>query len=115
MRNRAAPLLALSALLWLFGTTAIQAASRTRSVTGVVVDRRGNALKGAAVQIENSRSLAIASYLTRADGRYYFHQLDPDLDYTLTAKYKRWWSKSKTLSKFDSKVEGRVDLEVPVE
>ena len=91
------------------------AAPRTRSVTGVVTDKRGNALKGAAVQLENSATLSIVSYLTRDDGRYYFHQLSPDIDFKLTAKYKRWFSKSKLLNKFDTRETAEINLEVPVE
>jgi hypothetical protein len=88
---------------------------RTRSVSGVVTDRRGNALKGAAVEIENTRDLSIASYITRGDGRYYFHQLSRDTDFTITAKYKKWWSKSKMLNKLNSKEASEIDLEIPVE
>ncbi len=91
------------------------AASRTRSVTGVVMDKRGNPLKGAAVQLENTVSLSIVSYLTRDDGRYYFHQLSKDTDFTLTAKYKRWFSKSRLLNKFDTRPTAEIDLEIPVE
>ncbi len=91
------------------------AAPRTRGVTGVVSDKRGNPLKGAAVQIENPVNLDVLSYITGNDGRYYFHQLNTDIDFKLTARYKRWWSKSKTLSKFDSKPQAVIDLEIPVE
>jgi hypothetical protein len=38
------------------------------SLTGVVVDKRGNILKGAAVQIENTATLAVMSYITGKDG-----------------------------------------------
>ena len=104
------------AMLWLSAAGAgAQSRPDTRSVTGIVSDKRGNPLKGAAVQIENSGNLSIASYLTRDDGRFYFHQLSRDIDFTLTAKYKRWWSKSKVLSKFNSKAEAEINLEVPVE
>ncbi len=87
----------------------------TRSVHGTVVDKRGNPLKGAAVQLENPMTLAVISFNTRNDGQYSFHQLSPDLDFTLTAKYKSWFSKSKVLSKFDSRTEAVIDLEIPVE
>ncbi len=103
------------ALLIIASALSAPSAGRVRSVSGVVIDRRGNTLKGAAVQIENTASLQIASSLTRDDGRYFFHQLNPDIDYTLKAKYKRWWSKPKNLSKFDSKETAEINLEIPVE
>ncbi len=108
--------LAICAVL-LFGMIGPGAAGeeRTRSVSGVVTDRRGNALKGAAVQIENSADLSILSYITRDDGRYYFHQLNRDTDFTITAKYKKWWSKSKLLNKLNSKLSSEINLEIPVD
>ena len=64
--------------LWILAAAAFAApAQDSRSVSGIVADNRGNPLPGAAVQIENSRTLEIASYLTRDDGKYYFHQLSP--------------------------------------
>ena len=39
-----------------------------RSVTGVVTDKRGDALRGAVVQIENASTLSITSYITGKDG-----------------------------------------------
>jgi hypothetical protein len=87
----------------------------SREVTGVVTDSRGNPLPGAAVQIENSRTMEIASYLTKDDGKYYFHQLSRDIDYTLKAKYKRWWSKEKLLNKLNAAKEVTIDLTIPIE
>ncbi len=87
----------------------------SRAVTGVVTDNRGNPLPGAAVQIENTRTLEIASYLTKNDGKYYFHQLSPDIDYTLKAKYKRWWSKEKLLNKLNAAKQVTIDLTIPIE
>jgi Carboxypeptidase regulatory-like domain len=93
----------------------VSSAPLTRDLTGKVTDMHGNTLKGAAVQLENVRTKAIASYLTQDDGRYYFHDLGADTDYTVKAKYKRWWSKEKYLSRFDERKTAIVDLEIPVE
>lgn len=87
----------------------------TRSVLGRVVDKRGNPLAGAAVQLENTRNQAIASYITHADGQYQFHQLDRDVDFELTAKYKKWWSKRKILSKFNAATHAKIDLVIPID
>lgn len=40
----------------------------TRSVTGVVTDKSGNALPGAAVQLENEVTLSVTSFITGKDG-----------------------------------------------
>lgn len=86
-----------------------------RSVTGVVTDRKGNTVQGAVVQLENTASLLVMSYITGNDGRYHFSRLYGDVDYTLKAKYQSCWSKRKTLSKFDSWKQREVNLVVPIE
>jgi len=84
-----------------------------RSVTGTVRDKFGNALPTAVVELENTRTMAVASYITHADGRYYFHQLSTNIDYTLRARYRTLWSKTKLLNKFDGGARVTIDLEVP--
>jgi len=86
-----------------------------RFVTGVVTDRKGNTIQGAAVQLENTASLLVVSYITGDDGRYRFNRLYGSVDYTLKAKYQCYWSKPKTLSKFDSRKQREVDLVIPIE
>jgi hypothetical protein len=86
-----------------------------RSVTGVVTDKRGNVLPGAAVQLENTATLLIMSYITGKDGRYHFRNVNDDIDYTLKAKYRKYWSERKTLSKFNSSKHPVVDLVIPIE
>lgn len=92
-----------------------QAQIEMRSVTGVVTDKRGNTLPGAAVQLENTASLSILSYITGKDGRYHFNNLNGDTDYTLKAKYRRYTSERRTLSKFNSSKHPEVDLVIPAE
>jgi len=104
----------LSVMLLLAGFSA-SPQFETRPVTGVVTDQRGNALRGAAVQLENTVSLLVVSYITDQDGRYHFSGLHDNVDYTLKAKYRSWWSKPKRLSKFDSSKQPEVHLVVPIE
>jgi hypothetical protein len=47
---------------------------KPRPVVGLVTDKRGNTLPGAIVQIENTRTLAVRSYITKIDGRYQFSE-----------------------------------------
>jgi hypothetical protein len=86
-----------------------------RAVTGVVTDRRGNALPGAVVQLENTATLLVRSCITAKDGRYRFNRLYGDVDYTLKARYGVHWSKAKPLSKFDTSKQREVRLVIPVE
>lgn len=102
---------AMFLLLWL----PCQAQIEMRSVTGFVTDKHGNTLPGAAVQLENTVTLSIMSYITGKDGRYHFNNLNGDIDYTLKAKYRRYTSERKTLSKFNSSKHPEVDLVIPAE
>jgi hypothetical protein len=92
-----------------------RAASNLRSLTGMVTDKAGNALPGAVVQIENTRTLDVRSWITDKMGRYCFNELLDDVDYTVRAHYRRTWSRSRTLSKFNSKEKPEMTLVVPVD
>jgi hypothetical protein len=87
----------------------------TRPVGGAVTDKRGNTLAGASVLLENTADLSVRSYITQQDGRFHFNGLNTDVDFTLKAHYKRWWSPSKTLSKFNESKNPEVTLVIPVE
>ena len=88
---------------------------KERDVTGIVTDARGNALPKVAVQRKNTSNLTVRSYITGKDGRYYFALLNDDIDFTLRAKYRNWWSKTRTLSKFNSEIHPEVDLVIPID
>jgi len=86
-----------------------------RAVTGVVTDKRGNTLSNAAVQLENTANLLVRSYITGKDGRYRFTGLNDDIDYTLRAKYRNYWSEQKTLSKFNTSKNPELNLVIPID
>lgn len=99
----------------LLGFAPLLAQYHQRDVSGVVTDMRGNPLPKVAVQIENTGNLSVRSYITGKDGRFYFNNLNDDVDFTLKAKYRNWWSKTKTLSKFEEKRHPEIDLVIPVD
>jgi hypothetical protein len=86
----------------------------TRSVKGVVRDQQGNPLNGAVVQIENTRTLLIRSYICQKDGAYQFRGLDRNVDYKLSAAYHHVASSLKTLSMFDERPVAVINLSVEV-
>jgi len=104
----------LSVLLLIIGLPSLPQ-FELREITGVVTDKRGNALPGAAVQLENLNNLSIMSYITAKDGCFYFNGLHDDIDYTLKAKYRQYWSERKTLSKFDSSRHPTIQLVIPID
>ena len=83
-----------------------------RSVTGTVTDGHGAALKGAVVQLENTKTLQIRSFIAKDDGGYFFNGLNTDVDYQLSAELNGNRSATKTLSSFDSRKEAHMDLQI---
>lgn len=104
----------LSVLLLLVGFPSLPQ-FEVRNVSGVVTDKRGNALPGAAVQLENLSNLSIMSYITGKDGCYYFNNLHDDVDYTLRAEYRNYCSLRKTLNKFNTSKHPWIELVVPID
>ena len=86
-----------------------------RPVTGIVTDKAGNTLPGAVVQLEDTHSLRVQSYIADKDGKYQFNGLNDDVDYTLRAEYKKFRSPIKTLSKFNSSSHPVVNLVIPID
>jgi hypothetical protein len=85
---------------------------QTRSVQGVVTGADDKPVAGAVVQLKNSKTLQIRSFLSKDDGSYYFHGLSPDIDYELNAKTADAASNTRTLSSFDSKKEAFINLKL---
>ena len=83
-----------------------------RSIQGVVEDPRGNLVEGAVVQLKNTKSLQVRSFITLREGNYYFHGLSPDVDYELKAEFKNLASSVRRLSVFDSRKTAVVNLKL---
>ena len=78
---------------------------RTRTVKGLVTDKRENPIRGAVVQLKNTKSLVVKSFFSTPDGEYYFHNLDLSVDYEIKAKYGDFTSRTRTVSTFDDRPE----------
>jgi len=106
----------VAAVLLLAGLTAAFAASKkgedqnVRTVQGTVFDANDAAVNGAVVQLKNTKTLQIRSFITKENGAYYFHGLSPDVDYELKADNQGASSPTKTLSSFDSRKEAVLNL-----
>jgi len=83
-----------------------------RSIQGVVEDPRGNLVEGAVVQLKNTKSLQVRSFITLREGNYYFHGLSPNVDYELKAEFKDLASPVRRLSVFDSRKTAVVNLKL---
>ncbi|MGP8243869.1 MAG: carboxypeptidase-like regulatory domain-containing protein [Bryobacteraceae bacterium] len=84
----------------------------TRNVQGVVHAPDGSPQAGAVVQLENKRTMQVRSFISRADGSYYFRDLNADVDYGLRAEYHGAASDRHTISTFDSRLDVTIDLQL---
>jgi len=83
-----------------------------RSVEGVVTGTDGQPVVGAVVQLKNTKTLQVRSFITQKDGTYNFQELSTDVDYELRADLHGESSGSKALSSFDSRKKAIVDLKL---
>lgn len=94
---------------------AAQADENTRTVKGLVTDEAERPIRGAVVQLKNTKTLQVKSFFTTPDGKYYFHNLDPNVDYEIKAKYKDTESRTRTVSSFDDRDELIYNFELKLE
>jgi hypothetical protein len=85
---------------------------KLRIVQGAVIDAQDRPLSGAVVQLKNTKTLQVRSFITQEEGNYQFHGLDPNVDYTLRAEHKGASSAVRTLSAFDSRKKPVLNLKI---
>lgn len=73
----------------------------TRTVQGIVLDADGKPVPNAAVQLKDSRTLEVLSYITKDDGSYHFAGLKLDVEYQLKAEHDGMNTDWKRVSVFD--------------
>jgi hypothetical protein len=74
-----------------------------RAVTGTVRLVNDTLVDGAVVQLKNTKTMQVRSFITKADGVYQFQGLSTNVDYELKAESKGMVSPSRTLSTFDDR------------
>ena len=85
---------------------------RVRSVQGAVTNAAGEAVTGAVVQLKNTKTLQIRSFITKEQGEYFFNGLSPDVDFELRAEGTGAASGTKTLSSFDGRKQAVLNLKL---
>lgn len=81
-----------------------------RVVQGKVTDGANAPIKGAVVYLKDSRSLAVKSFFSDAQGEYRFGQLSQNSDYQIWAENNGKKSAVKTISSFDNKNQFNINL-----
>jgi hypothetical protein len=87
-------------------------AASTRVVLGVVTDAHNQPVANAVVQLKDTKTLQVRSFITQADGAYHFAGLSTNVDYELKAKTGDAASGTKTLSVFNSRKTPVVNLKL---
>src|SRR5580692_1572501 len=82
------------------------------SVSGVVTDASGNPVPGAVVQLKNTKTLQVRSFIAKEMGEYYFQGLATDVDYEIKADFNGKSSATRQLSSFDSHAEAKINLQL---
>ncbi len=114
LRTSAPLAIAWALLLCAFVSPALAQSSDgdTRSVSGTVTSASGDPVPGAVVQLKDTKTLQIRSYVCQAEGKYHFAGLSTNITYELRATFQGANSKTKRLSVFDSSKEPVVDLKL---
>lgn len=86
--------------------------SNIREVEGTVTNASGAPVDKAVVQLKDTKSLQIQSFITDAAGHYHFAGLSTDVEYQLKADYNGATSGWKTLSLFNTKKVAIINLKL---
>src|SRR5579862_6314249 len=83
-----------------------------RSLQGQVNDPDEKPVAGAVVQLKDTRTLQVRSFITQENGSYRFSGLRTDTDYEVKADYNGMSSDNKRLSNFDTRKIAVVNLKL---
>jgi len=83
-----------------------------RELTGQVMNKADAPLANVVVYLKNTKTLAVRTFITGADGNYRFPALDKNVDYDIFAEYQGKRSGAKTLSAFDSRDLVHINLRI---
>lgn len=86
--------------------------STVREAEGTVINSSGRPVDRAVVQLKDTKSLQIQSFITDAAGHYHFAGLSTDVEYQLKADYSGASSGWKTLSLFNTKKVATINLKL---
>jgi hypothetical protein len=84
--------------------------ANTRAVQGSVKTPDENVAEGAVVQIKNTKTMQVRSFITKADGVFTFAGLSTGVDYELKATFRGMESALRTVSTFDDRKRVIVNL-----
>lgn len=84
------------------------------TVDGMVQDKSGAPVQGAVVYLQDTKSMAVKSFLSDADGHFHFRHLPLSTDFGLWAELNGKRTKTKNISQFNSKPDLHFTLKLDV-
>lgn len=89
-----------------------QSNDNLRAVEGTVRDSSGSPVNGAIVQLKDTKTLQIRSFITRENGAYLFQGLKKSVEYELKAKFQDRESKPKVLTIYDDRERATLNIDL---
>jgi hypothetical protein len=86
--------------------------TNTRIVEGLVTNAANQPVAKAVVQLKNTKTLQIRSFITQEDGNYHFAGLATDVEYQVKADHEGAATSWKSLSVFNSKKTAVINLKL---
>jgi len=86
--------------------------TNTRSVHGLVADASGHPVAQAVVQLKDTKTLQIRSFITESDGSYHFAGLSTNVEYELRAEHDGAFSSKRNLDVFNTRKAATVNLKL---
>ncbi len=109
-RMRARRIAVQVALLMALAGLALPLAARHLPLVKGRVFSGNEGITGAVVQLKDTRTLFVRSFISQMDGAYHFYGLNPDIDYEIVARRRSRSSSTKRVSQFDSRLVVELDL-----
>lgn len=83
-----------------------------RTVSGTILNESGQPVVSATVFLKNEKTKAIRSYISTANGHFFFSQVDMSVDFDLWAEKSGKKSAVKTVSSWDDRKQVVSDLKL---
>ncbi|HEY5056319.1 MAG TPA: carboxypeptidase-like regulatory domain-containing protein [Acidobacteriaceae bacterium] len=83
-----------------------------RNLSGTITDTGREPIRNAVVELRNTASGEVVTYLTDASGHYNFKRLNGNVDYEVWVQFRGIRSPTRSISKFDSHMAKVIDFTV---
>lgn len=83
-----------------------------RSLSGTIRDAGHEPIHSAVVELRNTTSDEVVTYITDASGHYNFKRLNGNVDYEVWVQFRGIRSPTRSISKFDSHMTKVIDFTV---